>query len=107
MDFIVESTKGGKLNIVYKENRFREIRKFSNGDISWRCTGYTCGASLRTDAEVKILKVGNAKHTGDHRVIMREAAVSSRSPAASPGTADNEESLSSAPLVSQPLEKAE
>ncbi|KAG8316853.1 hypothetical protein J6590_040108 [Homalodisca vitripennis] len=71
MNFTIEKTKSGKPCVIYNDQKFRHHRILKNGDVSWRCLGKNCGATIKTDPNFKNLTVGNDKHTGPHPVTMR------------------------------------
>ncbi|KAG8278360.1 hypothetical protein J6590_021259 [Homalodisca vitripennis] len=68
MSFTVEKTKTGKPCILFK---YRQQRIIKNGEVSWRCLGKSCGASIKTDAGMTKVITYNQKHSGEHPVTMR------------------------------------
>ncbi|KAG8315035.1 hypothetical protein J6590_079196 [Homalodisca vitripennis] len=66
MEFSLEKTKTGKPCILYNDNKYRQYRILKNGQISWRCLGRNCGASLKTDPDIKSVIVSGRRHTGPH-----------------------------------------
>jgi hypothetical protein len=72
MDFKIESTKAGKNNIVFNNHKFREHYKLKTSkEITWRCLGRHCSASIRTDELKTIITSANEKHSGPHPITMR------------------------------------
>ncbi|KAG8266863.1 hypothetical protein J6590_062286 [Homalodisca vitripennis] len=49
----------------------RQHRVLKNGEVSWRCLGNNCGASIKTDASLTRVVACNQKHSGEHPVTMR------------------------------------
>ncbi|KAG8250329.1 hypothetical protein J6590_103908 [Homalodisca vitripennis] len=54
-----------------KLEKYRQQRILKNGELSWRCLGRNCGASIKTDADITRVTVYNDKHSGDHPATMR------------------------------------
>ncbi|KAG8259959.1 hypothetical protein J6590_107969, partial [Homalodisca vitripennis] len=71
MSFAIEKTKSGKPCIIFNNVKYRQQRILKNKDVSWRCLGKRCGASIKTDANMTQVTVCNQKHTGEHPVTMR------------------------------------
>ncbi|KAG8240737.1 hypothetical protein J6590_102824 [Homalodisca vitripennis] len=46
-------------------------RTLKSGELSWRCLGKSCGASIKTDENITRVTVCNSKHSGVHPVTMR------------------------------------
>lgn len=82
MAFVIEITKNGKPNILYKNKKYRESYAIKSGNIVWRCLGRTCGATIKTDADKTTIIESINKHTGHHPVTMRTLS----SPLTSPKT---------------------
>ncbi|KAG8244034.1 hypothetical protein J6590_031035, partial [Homalodisca vitripennis] len=58
---------------------------FKNGDVSWRCLGKTCNASIRSYADLIVVSV-NSKHTRQYPVTLRRMSSAAASPAQSPAS---------------------
>ncbi|KAG8277276.1 hypothetical protein J6590_046019 [Homalodisca vitripennis] len=71
MLFSVDKTKTGKPCILFNGTKYRQQRILKNGDVSWRCLGKSCGASIKTDAGITQVITCNQKHSGVHPVTMR------------------------------------
>ncbi|KAG8266405.1 hypothetical protein J6590_075589 [Homalodisca vitripennis] len=95
MSFKIEHTTKGKPCILYDDHKYRHFRVLKNGDVSWRCLGKTCNASIRSDAEVTVVSVTNDKHTGQHPVTLRRMSSAPASTAQS--------SASQSPTLATPL----
>jgi len=75
MDFTVAKSKTGKPNILFNNYKYRESYTLkTTGEITWRCLGQTCKATLKTDSNKTKLSIVNNKHTGRHPVTMRNFA---------------------------------
>ncbi|KAG8319857.1 hypothetical protein J6590_082667 [Homalodisca vitripennis] len=71
MSFTIETTKTGKPCILFENVKYRQHRVLKSDDVSWRCLGKNCGASIKTDANKTTVTVCNQKHSGEHPVTMR------------------------------------
>ncbi|KAG8316081.1 hypothetical protein J6590_058826 [Homalodisca vitripennis] len=71
MTLTIEKTKNGNPCIICNNIKYRQQRILKNGEISWRCLGRNCGASIKTDSGMTSVLVCNQKHSGVHPVTMR------------------------------------
>ncbi|KAG8246096.1 hypothetical protein J6590_094447, partial [Homalodisca vitripennis] len=71
MSFTVDKTKTGKPCILFNGTKYRQQRILKNVEVSWRCQGKSCGASIKTDAGMTQVITSNQKHSGVHPVTMR------------------------------------
>lgn len=72
MTFLIETTKAGKSTILFNNYKYREHYKLKTSDeISWRCLGRNCGASIRTNVQKTMIISKNEKHSGPHPITMR------------------------------------
>lgn len=71
MDFNVQLTKNGKPHIIFDNHKFRESYVSKGGDITWRCLGKSCNASIKTDADRTNIISSCNKHSGPHPVTIR------------------------------------
>lgn len=55
-------TNRGNLGLNYEKFSFRKDRTLASGDISWRCTTRKCGATLKTNTAVTVVKLKNGIH---------------------------------------------
>ncbi|KAG8330534.1 hypothetical protein J6590_061305 [Homalodisca vitripennis] len=51
--------------------KYRQQRILKNCELSWRCLGRNCGATIKADADITRVTVCNDKHSGDHPATMR------------------------------------
>ncbi|KAG8240629.1 hypothetical protein J6590_105005, partial [Homalodisca vitripennis] len=72
MSFKIEQTKTGRPCIVFNNFKYRQQRTLKNGDVSWRCLGKSCGATIKTDPDTTTVTVCNTKHSGAHPATMRQ-----------------------------------
>lgn len=79
MSFTIEKSKSGKPCIIFDNYKFREGYAARCGDITWRCLGKTCNATIKTDAEKKTIICTSIKHTGHHPVTLRSLSSPSSS----------------------------
>jgi hypothetical protein len=59
-------TKQNKPCIIIDKHKFRKDRVLASGDISWRCLGTACNASVRTDSKIGDILSIKSNHTGLH-----------------------------------------
>uniref|UniRef100_A0A1B6EZX8 FLYWCH-type domain-containing protein n=1 Tax=Cuerna arida TaxID=1464854 RepID=A0A1B6EZX8_9HEMI len=72
MTFIIESTKSEKSTIGYLSHKYRESYiAVKTGDITWRCLGSKCRATVKTDNNRTRILACNNKHSGPHPATMR------------------------------------
>ncbi|KAG8271152.1 hypothetical protein J6590_069038 [Homalodisca vitripennis] len=50
--FKIEQTKTVKPCIVFNNVKYRQHRTLKSGELSWRCLGKSCGASIKTDENI-------------------------------------------------------
>ena len=62
-------TNRGKPSIIIEGFLFRKGRTLKNGDIHWRCCTPSCGATIRTDTDAKVIIRANQNH--NHMVSER------------------------------------
>ncbi|KAG8304978.1 hypothetical protein J6590_081090 [Homalodisca vitripennis] len=67
----IEHTKTGKPCVVFNNYKYRQNRILKTGEVSWRCLGNNCGASIRTNANTTRVTMFNQKHSEQHPVTMR------------------------------------
>lgn len=79
MEFSLDIAKNGKNYILFENYKFREGYVVKSGDITWRCLGKTCNATLKTDETKKRIISANTKHSGAHPVTMRSLSSPARS----------------------------
>lgn len=108
MSFIIEYTKNGKPNIVFLNHKYREsYSSAKSGEITWRCLGSKCRASVKTDENKTNIVSTNNKHSGPHPVTMRTltpltTSTPSRPPTPAPSTSSAPVSDTDTPRTSTP-----
>jgi hypothetical protein len=64
--FEIGRTKQNKPCIIINPNKYRKDKVLANKDITWRCMGTGCNASVRTDASASTILQHRDTHTGEH-----------------------------------------
>jgi hypothetical protein len=64
--FQIGLTKQNKPCIILDRYKYRKDKVLTNRDISWRCMGPSCKASLRTNSEISNILLHKSVHTGIH-----------------------------------------
>ncbi|KAG8335193.1 hypothetical protein J6590_074318 [Homalodisca vitripennis] len=80
MSFTVAKTKTGKPCIIFDDVKYRQHRVLENREVSWRCLGKNCGASIKTGASLTRVVACNQNNSGEHPVTMRPRIFCRRGP---------------------------
>jgi len=74
MEFRIETPKTGKPCIIMDGYKFRQDKKLTSGNFTWRCLGKDCTAYLHTNDDWSSILMRKNQHKGKHPVTMRSLA---------------------------------
>lgn len=71
MSFTLEETKNGRDIILFNNYKYRKGHSVKSGDITWKCLGRVCKATIKTNREKTTILFSNDTHTGAHPVTLQ------------------------------------